>query len=157
MVEYMELFRVIIPEEKYTVLEFLQEGFPGVALINRALRDFESKVVFSWHLSLMIDFEDVIENGMPSQQERDVMDEFEERFSLSLKGPDLEKPNALFLARITWNKTRELIWRVYEPEAANKLLETVIQQNQFSRNFDYRLEHDRDWELAEWHLANHKK
>src|SRR3954469_17798252 len=103
----MEQFRVIIPEEKYTVVEFLQEGFPGVAFINRGLRGFEPKVVFSWHLSLMIDFEDAIENGMPSQQERDVMDEFEERFDLSLKGPDLEKPNALFLARTTWNKTRE--------------------------------------------------
>jgi len=92
----MERFRVIIPEEKYTLAEFLQEGFPGVALINRALRNFEPKVVFAWHLSLMIDFEDIIENGMPSQQEREVIDEFEERFGLLLKGLDLEKPNALF-------------------------------------------------------------
>ncbi|MCO5950038.1 DUF695 domain-containing protein [Mucilaginibacter flavidus] len=153
----MEQFRVIIPDEKYTVLEFLQEDSPGVALINRALRTFEAKVVFGWHLSLMIDFEDIIENGMPSQQERNVLDEFEERFSSLLKGTDLEKPNALFLARITWNKTRELIWRIYEPEAANKLLETIIEQNQFSRTFDYRLECDKDWKLAEWHLAEHKK
>ena len=153
----MEEFRVVIPDEKYTVLEFLQKGFPGVALINRALRTFEPKVVFGWHLSLIIDFENVIENDMPSQQERDVMDEFEERFSSLLKGPDSEKPNALFLARITWNKTRELIWRVYQPEAANKLLETVIEQNQYSRPFDYRLEYDKDWKLAEWHLEGHKK
>lgn len=153
----MEEFRVIIPDEKYTVIEFLQEDFPGVALINRALRTFEPKVVFGWHFSLMIDFEDIIENGMPSQQERNVLDEFEERFSSLLKGTDLEKPNALFLARITWNKTRELIWRIYEPEAANKLLETIIEQNQFSRTFDYRLEYDKDWKLAEWHLAEHKK
>jgi len=153
----MEEFRVVIPDEKYTVLEFLQEDFPGVALINRALRTFEPKVVFGWHLSLMIGFEDVIENGMPSQKERGVIDEFEGRFSSLLKGPDLEKPNALFLARITWNKTRELIWRVYEPETAHKLLEIIIEQNQFSRRFDYRLEYDKDWELAEWHLAEHKK
>ena len=58
----------------------------------------------------MIDFEDLIDNGMPSKSEREIVDPFGDRLDLLIKGDDLEKPNALFLARITWNKTRKLIW-----------------------------------------------
>ena len=152
----MEEFKVIIPKEEYSILEFKQEGFPGIAVVNVALRNFEPKLVFAWHLSLMIDFEDLIENGMPSQNERDIIDPFEGRLDLLLKGSDLEKPNALFLARITWNKTRELIWRVYEPKISDDILKIVIKENQISRQFDYRIESDKHWKLAEWHLKNHK-
>ena len=153
----MKEFTVVIPEGKYSVVDFIQKGFPGVAFINIALRDFEPKIVFAWHLSLMIDFEDLIENGMPSRGEREIVDEFEKQIGALLKGTDPEKPNAIFLARITWNETRELIWRIYEPARANDILQEIINQNSSPRPFDFRMDDDREWKLAEWHLSDHKK
>jgi hypothetical protein len=59
--------RVVLPEEEYGILEWKHEGLPCVAVLNSALKVFEPKEIFSWHLSLIIDFEDLIENGMPTQ------------------------------------------------------------------------------------------
>ena len=148
-------YRVVIPEAKYRIIEFVQEGVPGVGFINISLRDFEPKAVFVWHLSVMIDLEDLIENGMPSKKEREVIDEFESRLDLLLKGPHADKPNALFLSRITWNETRELMWRIYNPEVANQILQTIIDENQSPRQFDYRMDCDEKWKLAEWALKEH--
>lgn len=150
----MKEYRVILPEEKYQIIEFVQEGMPGVALVNSALKEFEPKLVFAWHCSIVISYNDVIENGMPSLREREIVDEFEVSLADRIKGVDKKKPNALFLARITWNKTRELIWRIYNPDITNQLLQKVISNKELGRSYDYRIDPDEDWTLAEWHLQN---
>lgn len=149
----MKEYRVSIPREKYSILEFEQEEFPGIAVVNSALRNFESKEVFAWHLSVMVDFEDLIENGMPSKKELSVIEPFENKLDSMLKGLDKNKPNALFLGRITWKSTRELIWRIYNPEIANDVLQQIIKTNDAPRPFDFRMEQDTQWELAKWHLT----
>ena len=149
----MEEYRVQIPEEDFSVITFRQDDIPGVGVINASLSGFEPKVVFAWHLSLLIEFEDLIENGMPSQAERDVVDPFCDRLDAIVKGDHNEKPNALFLGRITWNEARELIWRVHDPEIANNALKEIIETERYPRMFDYRMEHDPDWEKTKWHLT----
>ena len=150
--------RVVIPEDSYSIIEFRQDDLPGIGAINTALRDFEPKIVFGWHLSLMLQLDDLIENGMPSRAERDTVDRFGDTLDGMLKGNDAAKPNALFLARITWNATRELIWRVFDPEPANDYLQSIINDVAAvrPRAFDFRMDHDPEWELAQWHLAEHK-
>ena len=95
------------------------------------------------------------ENGMPSRQEVEVIDSFGDELDEAIKGPDLEKPNALFLVRITWNGTRELIWRVFDPEVANSYLQEILNSNNYVRPFDYRMEEDESWELTKWHLKEY--
>jgi hypothetical protein len=60
----------------------------------------------------------------------------------------------LFLARITWNKTRELIWRVYDHEISNNFLREIITAKSSPRQFDCRIDPDNNWELATWHLTD---
>jgi len=146
-------YRVIIPTEDYNLVNFRQEDLPGVAVINRALKDFEPKIVFEWHLSVMLRFSDLIENGMPSKAERDVIDPFGDLLDARFKGEDKEKPNALFLARITWNGTRELIYRIFDPKPADALLKEMIASKTYPREFDYRIDPDPEWKLAKWHLS----
>lgn len=148
----MKEFKVLIPDEYYSVLNFRQEDLPGVAVVNSALRDFEPKEVFAWHLSIMLELVDLIDNGMPSRNEVDVIDDYGQFLDDRIKGENKEKPNALFLARITWNGTRELIWRVYDPEIADKFLKDLIADGNQIREFDYRMENDEEWRLTEWHL-----
>jgi hypothetical protein len=151
----MAELRVVIPDESFAILEFIQNDLPGIAVVNSALREFEPKVVFSWHLSLMLEFRQLIERGMPSRDEREVVDRWGDELNVAIKGVDTEKPNALFLARITWNATRELIWRVYDPEPVHEYLQRTIKPDAFPRQFDYRMDHDPEWKMAEWHLAAH--
>jgi hypothetical protein len=147
-------YRVDIPKEHYQILNFRQDDLPGVAVINSALKTFEPKIVFRWHLSIMLDFEDLIDNRMPSKREREIIDEYENLLDKEVKGPDKTKPNALFLARITWNKTHELIWRVYDAERVHKYLQQIISNGSSPRPFDYRIDPDDKWKLAEWHLKD---
>lgn len=100
----------------------------------------------------MVELVDLIDNGMPSKNEVDVIDDYGDFLDDKIKGENKEKPNALFLARITWNGTRELIWRVYDPEIADKFLKDLIADGNQIREFDYRMDSDEEWKLTEWHL-----
>jgi len=142
---------VTIPDELHSVVQFRQDGLPGIALINRALVTFAPRIVFRWHLSIMFQLQDLIENGMPSLAERAVLDPFGDELDLDLKG-DVDHPNALFLARITWNASRELIYRVHDPELANDILQHLINAETYPREFDFRMDDDPEWSLATWHL-----
>lgn len=148
----MSEFKVLIPDENYSILDFRQDELPGIAVVNTALRAFEPKEVFAWHLSIMVQLEEMVENGMPSKSEVAIIDDFGDYLDEKIKGENKEKPNALFLARITWNSTRELIWRVYDPEIADEFLKDLINNGNPIRGFDYRMEEDEEWKLTEWHL-----
>ncbi len=148
----MNEYKVVIPEDSFSVVTFNQDEMPGVADVNLALRDFEPKVVFSWHLSLIIDFEDSDENGIPTKREHELIESFAEQLDSQLKGTGSERQNALFLARITWNNTCELVWRVFEPALTNNILQDIISKNDFPRPFDYKMENDPKWERTKWHL-----
>jgi hypothetical protein len=149
----MTEYKVIIPDEYYELLDFTTKDLPGVAVINSALREFNAKEVFGWHLSLTLDLVEFVENGMPSKNEQEIIDKYGDLLDDHIKGPDKNKPNGLFLARITWNKTRELVWRVHDPEIADKYLKQVITENSSPRQFDYTIQSDDDWKLTEWHLT----
>ena len=144
--------RVVLPEEEYAILEWEEENLPCVAVLNSALKDFEPKAVFSWHLSVIIDFDDLIENGMPSQEERDIVDPFCDTLDEEIKAGG----NALFLVRETWNKTRRLVWRVYDPEIAHQHLQYIVDYHRHPRPFDWHMEQDSEWKQAKWYFEQIK-
>jgi len=144
--------RVVIPEERLRVVSFRQEGMPGVGVLNSSLVDFEPRMAFRWHLSVWMVLTDLIENGMPSQAQRDLIDPFGDSLDALFKGPMVDKPNALFLGRLTWNRSRELIYRVYDPEPVNSALQSMISTGQYPCDFDFRMDDDPEWRMAEWHL-----
>ena len=145
-------YRVVIPEERGKIVSFEQRGLPGVARVNSALREFEPKVVFSWHLSLVFRFEDLAANRMPSPKEREVTEPFCDRLEAGIVGEAKDRPNAVFLARVTVDGTQELVYRIYDPEPVSAFLERVISEKAFPREFEYRIKHDPEWTHAEWHL-----
>jgi hypothetical protein len=79
-------FQVIIPNEFYSLINFKQDDLPGVTFVNTALKKFEPKIVFAWHLSIMIDLEDLIDNGMPSKIEAEVIDNYGDYLDNEIKG-----------------------------------------------------------------------
>ena len=87
---------VIIPGEAFTVVEFVYDANFGIAEINQALVDFEPKVVFSWHFSIMVHYSDVDERSLPVQSELKALEEIERVFWTILQGADLAKPKGFF-------------------------------------------------------------
>ncbi len=144
-------YRVQIPDEFFSIFKFIQGDRLGVAAINTALRGFEKKNVFGWHLSIMLHFNEVKENGLPYIIDHKKVENFESQLGLRLNS-DRQKPNALFLGRITWNKSAELIWRIHNAEETNTLIQEILKDKSYPFPFDYRIDPDIDWNLAEWHL-----
>jgi hypothetical protein len=146
--------KVFFPKEIQSLAEFEKDDLPGIVVVNSSLKEFEQREIFGYHLSLIMDYEDLIENGMPSQKERDVVDPFCDKLDDLIKGDNKEKPNALFLARVTWNATKQMLWRVYDPEIANKILQDIIQEDSSPRQFDFKMVHDIEWKETDWYLNN---
>ncbi len=141
-------YRVVIPEEKFIIVEFKQNSLPGIATINSALVEFEPKVVFGWHLSIMIAAQDLDDQKLPTQGEQQELDAFEGELAPIIKA----NGNALFLSRVTNDGWQELIYRVYDPEPVNEYLQGVISSKNHRRPFDFRIDPDADWEKAQWHI-----
>ena len=144
----MSMANIRIPEAVYWLIEFRQRDLPGFASVNTALKGFEPKLAFSWHLSLLIKCVDLIDNRLPSPDEQNTLYEFEDKLDQLIKAND----NALFLARVTHDARRELIWRVRDPEIANPIIQKILRTRDYPREFDYRMEEDQQWQKASWYL-----
>lgn len=144
---------VTIPEEHFRIFEFKQDEMQGVALVNSSLKDFDPKKVFSWHCSIWIELEDVISTFLPTNAEDSVLKESQALLDKSIKESINNHVNALFLAAIKWNHSFELMWRIYQPQSVNDFLLNLIHTD-YLRQFDFRIDPDREWRLAKWVLTN---
>ncbi len=144
---------VWFPDESFISIDYTYEGHPAFAIINESLRQFEFKDVFGWNLSIIIDLIDVDENGIPSSEEVQVIQDFCEYLE-KLFNAGWEKPNALFLSREHCNGESHVIWRVYDAEKVEAVLQKIIESKQHPREFDYEMEYDENWKLAEWYLQD---
>ncbi|WP_407654532.1 DUF695 domain-containing protein [Bradyrhizobium prioriisuperbiae] len=137
-----------IPEETHVSLEFKQSDLPGFATVNSALQGFEPKIFFSWHLSILIACEQLMNHRLPSPEEQSLLYEFENKLDPLIKA----KRNAVFFARVTHDAYRVLVWRVHNPEIADAILREILRNKKYPREFEYRIDEDPRWEKAAWYL-----
>ena len=148
---------VWFPDESFISIDYTYEGCPAFAIINESLRQFEFKDVFGWNLSIIFDLIDVGENGIPSGEEVQVIQDFCEKLE-KLFNAGWEKPNALFLFREHCNGESQVVWRVYDSDKVDAVLQKVIEEKKHPREFSYEMEYDEEWKLVEWYMQDfHKK
>lgn len=135
----------MVPEPYYTLINTSRGKDPAVVVINSALRAFEDREAFPWHLKLNIACKFIGANGMPTTQEVEILQCLEDEISSVLQAGK----NAIFLARITCRGERDLLYRVHDPEAANDVLQQLVSAPSQLREWEYRIEQDADWELAQ--------
>lgn len=135
----------MIPEPYYSLINTSRGSDPAVVVVNSALRAFEDREAFPWHLKIAIACKLIGANGMPTVEEIEVLNRLEDKVSKLLQS----KNNALFLARITCRGERGLVYRVNDPEVASKTLEKLISAPSQLREWEYRMEQDLHWELAQ--------
>lgn len=135
----------MLPEPYYTLINTSKGVDPAVVVVNSALRTFDARNSFPWHLKIGIDCKLIGINGMPTDEEGEALQCLEEAISKPLQLTH----NAIFLARITCRGERVLLFRVQDPEIANDLLQSLVSEASQLREWDYRMEHDPGWELAQ--------
>jgi hypothetical protein len=47
-------FRVAITKKHYRIQNFKRDELPDIVIVNKSLAEFESKEVFVWHCSVML-------------------------------------------------------------------------------------------------------
>ena len=147
--------KVIIPEDKFAVVHSTYDGTPAVIVVNTSLRKFKPKDVFGWSCSLVMNYKDLGENGMPTSEESEFVYQYLEGLSKQIIG-DPSHPNALYLARVTWNGTCEVIWQVNNLEPVNEFLKGIIDSETYPREFNYKMEYDAKWNNVSWYLQKFK-
>ena len=136
---------VKIPKEKFAVVESSADDKPAIIVVNTSLRKFKHKELYGWTCSLVIQFKETSMNGMPTIDESNLVYDYTEKLDKAIKG-DSTQPNAVYLARITWNGTCEVIWQVKDPKVVHEYLGCIIKNKTYPRELDYKIEFDEKWE-----------
>ena len=150
---------ITLPGESFAFLESRdnEDGSLALMVINSALKDFKDDVllkkVFGWYCSVVFDYYDVDDSLWPSSEELSFMQQYVDEFDRAIKG-DPDHPNALFVAKITHNGTCQVIWMLNNPNLASDYLDGVIAENNQKREFDYRIEQDRNWDSIGYFLQD---
>ncbi|WMJ70443.1 DUF695 domain-containing protein [Stenotrophomonas sp. 24(2023)] len=118
---------------------------PAVVLVNTALRSVAGRDAFPWHLRICIACRGLGDNGMPTPEELEVVTRLEGQIQSSV-GAD---GNGVFLARITARGERVLLYRVDDPEQANDHLQQLLVAPVQLREWEFQMEYDREWTLAQ--------
>jgi len=135
----------MIPEPYYTLIRTSKGNDSAIVVVNSALRTFRDRQAFPWHLKISIDCKRLGANGMPTDEEGEILKRLEDAITSLI---EITK-NAIFLARITCQGERVLLYRVHEPGVANDALKQLVSEASQLREWNYRMDHDADWELAQ--------
>jgi hypothetical protein len=141
---------LIVPEAHYTLFEAERDGRPEIIVVNDALLTFAHNDIFPWHLRVRLEATELADNGMPTNPESKVLFEIGDAIEQAVLSGVTSNggANALFLARSTWNELRELYFMVHDPEIAHPALQALLKAKDLSRSWEYKMEHDREWEKA---------
>jgi len=137
-----------VPGDSYVAIQAESDGLPDIWLVNQALDALAPRAAFGWHLSIIIDMAEHSEHWLPTKAEQAVLAGLGESFRSHLQAGG----NAVMLASITWNGTRQLVFRVRDPERANAYLTSVVEDPSPIRPLEFRMEGDPRWALAEQYL-----
>lgn len=143
--------RIIPPQERFTAVDLRIDGKPFVGVLSEGLSDFSHKQVFGWYLSLIIDYERTVGEGMPDKDDTLKMQTFSEALTKGLSG-DPDHPNALFLGRITGDGYTQIIWYVNNPDTADRYLKELIDSKNYLFDFEYEMTYDPEWSEAGYWL-----
>lgn len=142
--------KFVVPEASYTVIQREDEGAAVYAAVNTTLATLESeqRQLFSWQLSLILELQTEDNKGLTLPEEAKEIEPFCQQLEADLR----KDGNAIPLARITWRKTRELLFRVYNPVKADELIKSIIDAESNPRPFSYAIDPDEEWKLTDIYL-----
>lgn len=142
-------------QEKYDVVEAKYDDKPAMMIINRSYKRFKAKDVFGWTCSLVITYQDLTSEGMPTHEECVFVDNYIDELSKTIIG-DKSHRNAIMMIEVTYNGTIEVIWQVNNPEPVHEFLKGIIESKTYPRDMDYRIEREPDWKTVMWYLKTFK-
>lgn len=125
-----ERVRVRLPKSsESTIIEWTEEGMPGVGTVFHEYAAFPGQRVFRWHLSLVFTLRECNDHELPTEEESELLYAYEDVLTAALCGG--KTPNAFLFARLNVLSERELVFRVFQPRPAHEFLQKVISEETY--------------------------
>lgn len=134
-------------QDNFCVLNIEGDSLPAVGMFNVRLARFADWALYPWNCSVVVRCKEVNDAGLPTDSEASVLNSFEDSLDARIVA-DKSHPNALYFGRLNWNSTRELIWKVKDPEPVAAFLQSVIDDKNAVREIDFKIEYDKEWEMT---------
>jgi hypothetical protein len=134
-----------MPEQKSDEFSFAKgekDGLPYFLVVRDHFSQFEYKTQYSWFLSFEIFFESNSPLRLASDEEAEILNKFEDFLNARLSGA----VKIFFVARITWNSRRLIFYYISNPKSASEVLEEIMREKNYQREFQYKIEKDLKWE-----------
>jgi hypothetical protein len=99
-------------QEQFSVFQSELDGHPLVAMIDMSLRDCELKASFPWFLSISTPLINPNKNALTSDTDASALNAWED----SLENAITAECRFVYVGRVTWNGSREVLYYVDKPE-----------------------------------------
>ncbi|MBL7740971.1 MAG: DUF695 domain-containing protein [Chitinophagaceae bacterium] len=143
--EFLEKYkgtRYNTENDSYYSMEAQDEnGLPVLAILNQELMEWDSKASHPWLMLIEIKYDGKDTNGMPDDEDYELMDEFEEKLISEL--PDAE--GYLNIGRETTNSTRTIYFACKEFRRSSKAAHTLIEEYLDRLEITYDIYKDKYW------------
>ncbi len=134
----------IYPGENFTVGQIETEEGIGFANVNQAYNNYSNKKYFLWCAQLLLEFKDKNENGHPTDQESEVLNELEDKIENFLK----DKRKVHFIGRVTRKDFRDLIYYMDQPRLDQDETARFFDKINSIRRVNFNLDKDPEWKFV---------
>jgi len=125
----------------FSVLQGEKDGHPLFATIDRSFRDKRARVGFPWFLSVSTRLKDPTTDGLTTNQEASELNDWEDLLEKNYLGDC----RFVYVGRVTWNGTRQLLFYVDRPDCVEPKLKKFAHDFP-KRVFDFQCQPDEQWE-----------
>ena len=124
----------------FTVVQGYRDGHPLFLTIDTSLRDGKAKRGFPWFLSISTPLKYPTKDGLTNEAEASELNAWEDGLEKEIS----RACRFVHVGRVTWNRTRELLYYVDTPDSVAPGLEKLAAEKS-NREFHVQIERDDQW------------
>ena len=142
---YAKFFRTRESSNLNQNLNSSTDSKANLSEINENAIDIAQKNDFRWYCEVTTWLEETTDDGLPTADERRVLDKLEEILDYIVKGPDLDNPEGVYIGHGVGNGRMVSAWMVRYSEKVSEKFKAYIHADRYLRNFEFRIEEDPQW------------
>jgi hypothetical protein len=131
----------IFPMENYSIFKLTIDNSPAFATINTGYNDYPNKIIYPWYAEIIIDINNKNDNGHPTNEEAEILNQLEEQITGFLKQTQTVHP----IGRVTRNGERDIFYYIDEPNFDKKKIKDFFDSINTIRPMNFTLKEDKKW------------
>ena len=131
----------IVPKENYSIFKLTIDNGLAFATINTGYNNYPNKKTYPWYTEVIMKIHDKNENGHPTNEEAEVLNDLENRITNFLKLTQTVHT----LGRVTRNGERDIIYYIDQPNLDESKVKEFFDSINAIRSVNLTLKKDEHW------------